>query len=173
MASLETIGRFVSRKVKGRGKEYFDRGAVRILFADQEFVSAQVSGSRDYDVDLEKEREGLVYSCDCPYFEDRLEVCKHIWATFLALNKKGLLDKLLPGPAAKLIPTGDFDDSGGKPEEDFEDFELEETVSPSAKELKWHHPPPPGSIGRRGRWDPLRPSPAACGGGRPLVDGPR
>jgi hypothetical protein len=145
MIALEALGRLVSRKIKNRGREYFDRGAVRILFADNEFVSAQVSGSRDYEVDLEKERERLVYSCDCPYFEDRFEVCKHIWATFLALNKKGLLQKLLPGGSVTLIPSADLSDGGGLQEEDFEDFESEGTGSAAVKPSKYHLFPAPGS----------------------------
>jgi hypothetical protein len=144
MIALEALGRLVSRKIKGRGREYFDRGAVRILFADNEFVSAQVSGSRDYDVDLEKERGGLVYSCDCPYFEDRFEVCKHVWATFLALNKKGLLEKLLPRGSVTLIPSAGFGDGGGGRDQDFEDFESEGNGS-TANVLKHHHPAAPGS----------------------------
>ena len=35
--------------------------------------------------------EGFIGSCDCPYFQDRFHVCKHIWAAVLAADSRGLL----------------------------------------------------------------------------------
>ena len=78
MSQLNMLGRHVSQKIKNRGGDYFARNAVRILFADPDFVSAKVSGSRVYEVDLERDGRDLFYSCDCPYFEDQQQVCKHV-----------------------------------------------------------------------------------------------
>src|SRR5512135_2956844 len=105
MSQLETLGRQVSRKIKTRGRDYFERNAVRILFADADFVSAQVSGSQEYAVDLERENDVLIFSCDCPYFEENFEVCKHVWATLLELEKQGHLGKWKSRFPVELVPT--------------------------------------------------------------------
>ncbi len=55
MSQLDRLGRNVSQKIKIRGMQYFERNAVRIVFSDPDFVSAKVSGSQEYEVDLERE----------------------------------------------------------------------------------------------------------------------
>ena len=62
--------------------------SVTIVYEDDEFVSAEVRGTRTYDVDLERENKSLIYSCNCPFFEDNFNVCKHIWATLLEMEKQ-------------------------------------------------------------------------------------
>lgn len=141
MSYLQRLGRNVSRKIKSRGEDYFARKAVRVLFADDEFVSARVSGSRKYEVDLERDGESLVYSCDCPYFEGGFEVCKHVWATLLELDKQGILAKLASGPSVDLVPANDF---GDLDEEDFEGLDFEED-----EESESVHWAPPGARGAR------------------------
>ncbi|MCB1036737.1 MAG: SWIM zinc finger family protein, partial [Acidobacteria bacterium] len=68
-----------------------------------------MSGSRDYDVQLrwKGKKAVLQSSCTCPYFEDRLEVCKHIWATVLAASEEGLLPAV-GGTDARLVPAPDL-----------------------------------------------------------------
>ena len=129
MSRLDALGRQVSQKIKVRGRNYFERHAVKILFADDEFVSAQVSGSLDYDVDLERDRDTLIFSCDCPYFEENLEVCKHVWATLLELEKQNHLRKWESRFPVKLVPT--CSDDGD--EEDFEDIDFEYESLPSGR----------------------------------------
>ncbi len=104
MSQIERIGRLVSQKIQIRGRDYFQRNAVRILFADPEFISARVSGTDDYDVDLERDDNTLIYSCDCLYFEQNLEVCKHVWATLLELERNGHLQKWPGSFPNKLVP---------------------------------------------------------------------
>jgi superfamily II DNA or RNA helicase len=123
MSEIKKLTRFVSRKIQMRGSEYFYRGAVRILFADTEFISARVSGSQDYEVDLERNKEALIYSCDCPYFDGNLEICKHVWATILELQKTGHLNKWPADFPAKMVPAdSDIDEET----EEFEDLDFEE-----------------------------------------------
>jgi hypothetical protein len=123
MSQLDKLGRYVSQKIKTRGRQYFDRRAVQILFADAEFVSAQVSGSQEYAVDLEREQKALIFSCECPYFEDNFTVCKHVWATLLELEKQGHLRKWESGFPIELIPTSSEDGLDGT---DFDDFDFED-----------------------------------------------
>jgi hypothetical protein len=128
MLPLDVLGRHVSRKIKIRGREYFENKAVRIVYADTEFASAKVSGSREYEVDLEREQDSLVFSCDCPYFEENLDVCKHVWATILELERQGTSKSWGPKYPVNLVPTeadpyvdvdDDADDLDIEDEEDF------------------------------------------------------
>jgi hypothetical protein len=123
MSQLDTLARQVSQKIRARGRDYFERHAVKILFADHEFVSAQVSGSQDYEVDLERDRDELIVSCDCPYFEENLEVCKHVWATLLELEKQGHLKRWRARFPLKLVSTSSDDDGI---DEDLEEFDFED-----------------------------------------------
>src|SRR5512136_1316967 len=118
MYQIKRLERLVSRKIQIRGREYFQRNRVRILFADPDFISARVSGSEDYEVDLERDNETLIYCCDCPYFEEHLEVCKHVWATLLQLEKDGNLNQWPDSFPAKLIPA-----TNGLDEEEDDGFE--------------------------------------------------
>lgn len=127
-----------------RGTEYFERGAVRILFADPDFISARVTGSQDYDVDLERDNDTLIYSCDCPYFEDHLEVCKHVYATLLRLNADGKLDGWPASFPVNLVPAA-CDDDGGFDDLDFENEYDYETRLPGRIPLKQAPVPSPRS----------------------------
>ena len=104
MSQLDQLGRHVGQKIKNRGQEYFERSCVKIVYEDPEFISAQVKGSRIYDVDLERDNRSLLYSCDCPYFEDKFNVCKHIWATLLEMKRQGLLEAWKHDFPDELIP---------------------------------------------------------------------
>lgn len=74
----------VSSEIKERGSQYFQAGAVEILYAGPHEVHARVLGTRWYEVDLVSEGDGAaIGSCTCPYF-DESRVCKHIWAVTLA-----------------------------------------------------------------------------------------
>ena len=62
MSKINRFQRLVSPKIQNRGREYFQRNQVEILFADPDFISARVSGTLDYEVDLERDNDSLVYS---------------------------------------------------------------------------------------------------------------
>src|SRR5262245_18051496 len=80
----------VSHKSRSRGYQYFASGAVRDLRISDGAVVATVAGSDDYDVTLEQKDDRLAATCTCPYFTDRLEICKHIWAVILAAEASRL-----------------------------------------------------------------------------------
>ncbi len=122
MSQLDTLGRHVSRKIRTRGRDYFIRGAVKILFADADFVSARVSGSQEYSVDLERDQDSLIFSCDCPYFEDHFEACKHVWATLLELQKQGHFKHWQSRFPVSLVSTSSDDLA----DEEFEDLDFED-----------------------------------------------
>lgn|SRR5579871_1015839 len=76
---------------RSKGTAYFRSGAVRIKLATDTEVHAKVHGSRFYETELTWDAgEGLDLWCDCPYFETS-GPCKHLWATILAIEARGLL----------------------------------------------------------------------------------
>ncbi len=81
----------VSSGVRSRGAEYFLRGRVRITTVNRDEVEATVTGSERYRVRLRRDGDALVVSCTCPFFNDRAEACKHIWATVLAAADRRFL----------------------------------------------------------------------------------
>lgn len=65
-----------------RGERYFEERRVRIKQATPTSIKAVVSGTDDYQVEIELDEE-FSGKCNCPYDLDGL--CKHIVATFLAV----------------------------------------------------------------------------------------
>ena len=88
-----------------KGQAYFEEGAVhrlRYREADQ-FYSAVVSGTEEYDVELTlNDEEGAVFWCNCPY--DYEGICKHCVAVGLAVLEKQEADAA-PKKAVKSGPS--------------------------------------------------------------------
>jgi uncharacterized Zn finger protein len=81
----------VARSIRERGENYARRNAVVSLSYDerQGVIEAAVVGTRIYHVVIRLEGEEVVdYECDCQYFGDYGEPCKHIWATVLAAERE-------------------------------------------------------------------------------------
>src|SRR5947208_2359963 len=88
------LAHYFAGEVRARGQEYFWNRRVRIKLGQEDSVEAEVRGNELYDVsvDLYDENE-LDLWCDCAYFEST-GPCKHVWATILAAEAKGLLLKV-------------------------------------------------------------------------------
>ncbi|HEX8407742.1 MAG TPA: DEAD/DEAH box helicase [Thermoanaerobaculia bacterium] len=54
-------------------------------------IVATVQGSRLYSVELDAEDEVLYVQCECPWFMQNLDACKHVWAVIRAADAKALL----------------------------------------------------------------------------------
>ncbi len=76
--------------VRRRGEEYHWQRLVRIGNGGDDFVEATIRGSQRYPVDLRWRPGILTVTCECPYF-DSSGPCKHIWATILTAESRGLL----------------------------------------------------------------------------------
>lgn len=60
-------------------------------------VGARVQGSELYDVSLKWSNGKLAVRCDCPFFEEHGNRCKHIWATILEAEEQGYLSEVTRG----------------------------------------------------------------------------
>lgn len=89
---LQSLSTDFSRVIRQRGLDYYNRGKVRLTEVDPGDpgrVLAFVQGTRRYTVQLGFGSIEATYSCSCPYFFDREEPCKHLWAVLLKLDKSG------------------------------------------------------------------------------------
>src|ERR1044072_4583680 len=77
---------------KKRGIAYKNAGKVSITMGTGSSVRARVTGTDMYKVEVAIRPDGLFLSCTCPFYEDDLEPCKHIWATILQAESEGSLD---------------------------------------------------------------------------------
>ena len=80
-----------SDAVRSRGQSYFVKGRVAVIATRPGEVIAKVRGTTKYRVRLRMRGSKLLASCTCPYFSPQGEPCKHLWATLLLAEAKGLL----------------------------------------------------------------------------------
>src|SRR6476660_2055752 len=74
--------------VKRRGESYATR--VKILEGSGESLLAEVRGTLVYTITIARKGSALEATCSCPYFAST-GPCKHLWATLLVADRKGLL----------------------------------------------------------------------------------
>ena len=116
MRLSQAFASYVSSQSRTRGESYFRSGAVQELTSHGGGIEATVMGSEAYSVLLQPSDDMLSGSCTCPYFADHLEICKHIWATILAAEARGI-PLAPPGRVAAAIgleplnPDNDPDDA--------------------------------------------------------------
>jgi superfamily II DNA or RNA helicase len=110
------LTRVLARLVPGgsrvKGRAYHLDGAVLHIDGSARMAHATVQGARKYQVDIRRAGDRFLASCDCPYFNDRFVICKHIWASFLEAERRGFLlgDGKIP-EAATLEPVDPGDES--------------------------------------------------------------
>ena len=84
----KALERLASSDVRARGEIYFLRKAARLVQADAVSVTAEVRGTRLYEVQL-RQRAGIAYyACTCPYFEREERICKHLWAVLATVASR-------------------------------------------------------------------------------------
>src|SRR4051794_38885059 len=89
MSLVRAFSSSVPPKIRNRGTEYASNGLVTLTTCNGERVEAIVSGTEDYHVALKRNRSSVSASCTCPFYSDRSQVCKHIWATILKADEEG------------------------------------------------------------------------------------
>src|SRR6478752_10770649 len=106
MGIAQKIAREFADGVRARGQSYFAKGRVQIASAKAgEVVVARVRGTETYKVKLRVRGGRLHASCTCLYFGPEGDPCKHLWATILAADARGLLQAAAaPMRPLKLVP---------------------------------------------------------------------
>jgi len=99
---IKPLSSYVNARTRVKGTDYFESGSVIEMAGGQWSAHAVVRGMDDYRVELRRESGTDLFtaSCECPYYADRGEICKHIWASLLEAEKRGLLGgegAILPG----------------------------------------------------------------------------
>jgi SWIM zinc finger len=91
---IRPLSSFVTLRNRVKGADYFRSGAVAEIAGGEWSAHALVRGTRDYRVDLRRESgtDRFTASCECPYYTDRADICKHIWAALLEADRRGLLN---------------------------------------------------------------------------------
>ncbi len=112
--------------IRERGMEIHRLSFVTGLSGNQWKATAQVQGSRLYKVELSRQNNDIHVSCECPYFRTE-GVCKHLWATILAADRKNYLLGKMGGGFLRLVedlPNGNlYDRADIELEEDNQDTE--------------------------------------------------
>ncbi len=90
---IKPLSSLVTLRTRVKGVDYFRSGGVIDIAGGEWSAHAIVRGTRDYRVDLRRESgtDRFTASCECPYYADRGEICKHIWAALLEADRRGLL----------------------------------------------------------------------------------
>ncbi len=83
-----------SASSRNRGEEYFMERRVVIRTGSPSEVAAKVQGSELYNISLKWANGKLAVKCDCPFFEEHGNLCKHIWATILEAEEQGHLGEV-------------------------------------------------------------------------------
>jgi superfamily II DNA or RNA helicase len=112
LTAIQELKSDFSRKTRLKGEEYYRRKAVDIVDSEVGHIRARVQGSYLYDVNVGWDDEEYHYGCSCPHFVDHDEPCKHIWATLLAADARGILP-------ADVHDDGPEDDEVEDADEDF------------------------------------------------------
>jgi superfamily II DNA or RNA helicase len=79
-----------SHRAREEGARLFYTNQVHIDDTAPEFVDATVRGAQPFGVSLTRQKGMVQYSCDCPHYQQTADPCKHVCATLLAADAKGL-----------------------------------------------------------------------------------
>jgi superfamily II DNA or RNA helicase len=122
----KALRRLVAPLTLSRGDAYYAQGRVRRIEQPKPgLIYAEVQGSQVYSVTLIVEGSDLSAECECPWFAENDQECKHIWAVIRAADAR----KMLPERALSLGGWNEDDDDF----EDDEGFDDDEPyVSPTA-----------------------------------------
>ncbi len=91
MPITSSLRRSIGSRQRKRGEDCFREGRVAIQETSGGEILARVRDSRRHLVTLQIEDDALLCECDCRYFQDNVEPCKHVWASALAAEQQGLL----------------------------------------------------------------------------------
>ena len=79
----------ISDLQRRRGVDYFRQGRANAVRSGDDAAEYSIRGTRPYVVTLSIEDDILYCACSCPYFAEREEACKHVWAAILDCERTG------------------------------------------------------------------------------------
>ncbi|MGH9459171.1 MAG: SNF2-related protein [Thermoanaerobaculia bacterium] len=92
MPALSALERLVPVGIRARGDRYYEEQRVGAIARQADGrIFAEVRGSTDYSVSISAADGELEYACDCPFYEQNLDLCKHVWAVLRRAQRDGLL----------------------------------------------------------------------------------
>jgi superfamily II DNA or RNA helicase len=92
LASLRQLKKYFSSAVRSRGRQYVDDDLVEDLETQDHSLTAHVQGGSRYNISVRFDLNGEPrFNCDCIFFSNNEEPCKHLWATLMVADEKGLL----------------------------------------------------------------------------------
>jgi superfamily II DNA or RNA helicase len=130
LASLRQLKKHFSSAVRSRGNQYVVDDLVQDVEVVDHTITSTVRGSNLYDIEVRFTADGETqYVCSCPFSNAHDEPCKHVWATLLVADERGLLhampdeDVSVAGPVQVTGPfalrpnflSGGAGRSGGEP----------------------------------------------------------
>ncbi len=134
MSLATVLSPYVPPQIRARGAECLRDGLVKLTLCTGDRVEATVSGTMEYQVTLDRNRKLVWATCTCPYFCDREEICKHIWATVLAADSKGGLRGPRGGlPNQIASSSSDWDDDLDDWEEDEDEPYVQHATLPQSR----------------------------------------
>ena len=110
MSLASALAQDFSNNVRKRGTHYYEQGRVRLVKGSPSQVTARIDGSELYTVLIKYAHSELTASCTCPHFCDQGALCKHIWATIIAIDSTQYLSAARDKPEIILEP--DFEELG-------------------------------------------------------------
>ncbi|MEA2336045.1 MAG: hypothetical protein QOE82_52 [Thermoanaerobaculia bacterium] len=151
MLAEKALRRFVAPRTLSRGDAYYEQGRVRrIEQPEPGLIFAEVQGSHVYSVSLTIEGNQLITECECPWFAENGEECKHIWAVIRAADARKML------PERSLVLSAFYEDDEEPFEYDEDDDEdppvsYQRSHSPRERPPAWQSflnalPPPPPPV---------------------------
>jgi len=124
MSLAERSKQVFSATTRSKGESYFHRGRVEVVSSGGGELVAYVAGSksRPYEVvlDWSDPRGGVIGACTCPHYDDG-NFCKHLWATMLAADERGLTASLAGRGRLALVHQLDDEEYGYDPFQDDDD----------------------------------------------------
>jgi superfamily II DNA or RNA helicase len=93
-----------------KGRSLFLSRAVRLNEGSPRHFHGEVQGTRYYEVKVDFDGRVVTLSCECPFFAGS-GPCKHLWATVLEAEKRGLLTEVLNAPVIAMDEGLEEDDS--------------------------------------------------------------
>src|SRR5688572_6884950 len=89
------LAREFSARTRMKGDEYVAMGLIRIASGSEAEVSAIALGTNEYRVSIIRRDRGtdatFAISCECPFYLQDFNPCKHIWGTLAIAEREGYL----------------------------------------------------------------------------------